>query len=102
MTAAETAAILREVIDGARRLRPLDPRRPWVQVAVGEVGYDAGGCELVFFADSASLDHLVRARPAGGAPTGFSEWLARDGTNPIDLLDDSERMALEQLLVESS
>ena len=99
-SAKDAAAILREVIEGRRQLRALDPRRHWVQVAVGEVGYDAGGCELVFYADSASLDHLASLAPAGGERTGFSQWLMRDGVNPLDLLDESERLELEQLLVE--
>ena len=98
VTAANAAAILREIVEGRRSLRLLDPRRPWIQVAVGEVGFEAGDCRLVFFSDSASLDYLVSMTPAGGGATSVLEWLSVDGTNPVDLLDDSERLALEQCL----
>lgn len=101
-TAAQAAAILREIIDGGRSLRLAEPRRPWVQVAVGEVACDAGGWRLVFFADSASLDHLASLTAPDGETTTFEQWLGRDGTNPVDLLDDSERLALEHLLTEAA
>ena len=102
MTAAEAAAVLREVVDGRRALRLTDARRPWIGPAVGEVAFVAGYCELVFFADSASLDHLASITPAGGARRTFEQWLAGEGTNPVDLLDEGERGELEQRLYEAA
>ena len=101
VTSADAAAILREIADGRRGLRLLDPRRPWVQVAVGEVSYQAGDCRIVFFSDSATLDHVVSLATEGGESIGFEQWLMRDGSNPVDLLDDSDRLALEQRLAEA-
>lgn len=101
-TAVQAAAILREILEGSRPLRLAEPRRPWVQVAVGEVACDAGGYRLVFFADSATLDHLASLTPPGGEATTFEQWLGREGTNPVDLLDDPERIALEHLLTEAT
>ena len=101
LSAAETAALLREVVDGRRTLRLRDARRPWVQIAVGECVVDAGGDELVFFADSATLDHLVAARLADGRHGRFDDWLMTDGANPLDLLDDGERHEIEQRLHEA-
>ncbi len=102
MTAAEVAEVLRELIDAKRPIRLVDPRRPWVQVAVGEVAFKSGELVLVLFADSASLDHVVSVEGAGGEKTSFADWLRRDGSNPVALLDDSERVALEQVLTETS
>jgi hypothetical protein len=98
VTAAEAAAVLRDVVDGRRPLRLKDPRRPWAQVAVGEVGFVAGDADLVFFSDSASLDHLASIRVAAARPTSFEDWLRAESSNPVDLLDDGERHALEQML----
>jgi len=101
LDAAETAALLREIADGRRTLRLRDARRPWVQIAVGECTVDAGGVELVFFADSATLDHLVAARAPDGRRGRFEDWLMNDGANPLDLLDDGERHEIEQQLHEA-
>jgi hypothetical protein len=101
MTAPEAADLLREIADGRRPLAPADPHRPWQRVAVGEVGFRAGDCALVFFSDCASLDHLVSLTPAGGETTAFAHWLVRDGLNPVDLLDEGERGALERRLFEA-
>ncbi len=100
--AAQVAAVLRELIDGKREIRLADPRRPWVQVAVGEVVFVSGDLTLVLYADSASLEHVVSARPAGGETSTYEQWLMRDGGNPIELLDDSERVALEQVLTQTA
>jgi hypothetical protein len=102
MTAAQVAEVLRELIDAKRPIRLVDPRRPWVQVAVGEVAFQSGDLGLVFYADSASLDHVVSVQRAGGEKTGFADWLRREGADPVALLDDSERVALEQVLTETS
>ncbi|HEY0877340.1 MAG TPA: hypothetical protein VGE10_02715 [Zeimonas sp.] len=99
--ADEAAALLREIVDGRRTLRLRDARRPWVQIAVGECVVEAGGAELVFFADSATLDHLVSARLADGRRGRFDDWLMTDGANPLDLLDDGERHEIEQQLHEA-
>lgn len=96
--AEEAAALLREIVDGKRALRLRDPGRPWVQIAVGECVVYAGGDELVFFADSSTLDHLVVARLADGRCGRFEDWLMSDGANPLDLLDDGERHEIEQRL----
>ena len=101
MKSAAVAALLRELLSAIRPLRLAD-RRPWVQVAVGEVRFESDGIELVFFSDSATLDHLVSLRVPDGTRAGFTDWLASDGNNPIDLLDDSERLELEQRLLEAS
>jgi len=101
LDAAETVALLREIVDGKRALRLRDARRPWVQIAVGECTVDAGGVELVFFADSATLDHLVAARAPDGRRGCFEDWLMNDGANPLDLLDDGERHEIEQQLHEA-
>jgi len=101
LDAAETATLLREVVDGKRALRLRDARRPWVQIAVGECAVDAGGVEFVFFADCATLDYLVAARLPGGRRGGFEDWLMNDGANPLDLLDDGERHEIEQQLHEA-
>ena len=98
LDAAETVALLREIVDGRRSLRLRDARRPWVQIAVGECTVDAGGAELVFFADSATLDHLVAVRLSDGRRGRFEDWLLVDGANPLDLLDDGERHEIEQQL----
>ena len=115
MTAAQVAEVLRELIDAKREIRLVDPRRPWVQVAVGEVAFQSGDLGLVFYADSASLDtscrfyadsasldHVVSVQRAGGEKTGLIDWLRQDGSDPVALLDDSERVALEQVLTETS
>ncbi len=96
--AEEAAALLREIVEGKRALRLLDARRPWVQIAVGECAVDAGGAQLVFFSDSATLDRLVSARLADGRVGRFEDWLMADGSNPLDLLDDGERHEIEQQL----
>ena len=70
MTAAEVAEVLRELIDAKRPIRLVDPRRPWVQVAVGEVAFQSGDLTLVMYADSASLDHVVSVERASGERTG--------------------------------
>ena len=102
MTATEVAEVLRELIDAKRPIRLVDPRRPWVQVAVGEVAFECGDLTLVMYADSASLDHVVSVRRASGELTGYAEWITREGADPVELLDDSERVALEQLLTETT
>ncbi len=98
LEAAEAASLLREIVDGKRALRLRDARRPWVQIAVGECAVDADGVEFVFFADSATLDHLVSARLPDGRRGGFEDWLMNDGANPLDLVDDGERHEIEQQL----
>jgi len=101
LDAAETAALLREIVDGKRTMRLRDARRPWVQIAVGECVVEADGVELVFFADNATLDHLVAARLPDGRRGRFEDWLMDDGANPLDLLDDGERHEIEQQLHEA-
>lgn len=98
VTAAEAAALLREIVEGARRLRLHDPRRPWVQIAVGECTVAAGDAQLVFYADSATLDHLVRVRLADGRGASFTDWMREGEENPLALLDEGERFELEQRL----
>jgi len=101
LSCSQAAALLRQIIDGRLALRLKNPRRPWVQVAVGECEMVAGDTEFVFFADSATLDHLVRASGPSGAPGEFGQWLA-EGGNPVDLLDDGERLELEHILNQAS
>lgn len=98
VSAAESAALLREIVDGARELRLHDPRRPWVQIAVGECAIVAGDAQLVFYADSATLDHVVRVRLADGRGSSFTDWMREGEENPLDLLDEGERFELEQRL----
>ena len=102
LPAADAAVLLRELLDGAREARVVPGCRSLVSVAVGEWTVNAGDAELVFFIDSASLDHLVRMRSGDGRQGGFADWLARDGCNPLDLLDDDERLALEMRLRETN
>ena len=101
-SAAEVTALLRDAIDGKVELRLKDPRRPWILVAAGEVAVLAGGWELVIFALDASVDHVVRAAAPDGRRAAFADWLARDGANPLDPLDDSEIVELERLLGEAT
>jgi hypothetical protein len=56
----------------------------------------------VFFADSASLDHVAAMRLADGRSGAFADWLVNDGLNPLDLLDDTERVELEHRLHEAN
>jgi len=97
LPAAEAASLLRAIVAGELGLRPTG-RRPFVSVAVGEWGVVAGDAEIVFFVDSASLDHVVRITAADGRQAGFGDWLQHDGENPLELIDDSERLELERLL----
>jgi len=73
MKSAEVAALLRELLSAIRPLRLAD-RRPWVQVAVGEVRFESDGIELVFFSDSATLiiwwRCACRTEPGPDSPTG--------------------------------
>ncbi len=101
LSAAEAAALLRDIAGGQRTIRLRDPRRPWVQIAVGECEIVAGDAQLVFFADCATLDHLVGARLVDGRNGAYGDWLVGDGVNPLDLLDESERIELEQRLHEA-
>ncbi|MEK9776704.1 MAG: hypothetical protein VW339_11280 [Quisquiliibacterium sp.] len=100
LSSAQVATLLRELLSAIRPLRLAD-RRGWVQVAVGPVRFESDGIELVFFSDSATLDHLVSIQMPDGARAGFADWLTADGNNPVDLLDDSERHELEQRLLEA-
>jgi len=100
LPAADAAKVLREILAGARAARPVDTRRSFVSVAVGEWAVRAGDADLVFFVDSASLDHLARMRLADGREAGFVDWLARDGENPLRLIDEGEQLELEHLLRE--
>lgn len=97
LPAGEAAALLRAILAGEHGLR-LTGRRPFVSVAVGEWGVAAGDAEIVFFVDSASLDHVVRVRMADGRQAGFGDWLEHDGHNPLELIDENERLELERLL----
>ncbi|MCO5107697.1 MAG: hypothetical protein M9907_11510 [Burkholderiaceae bacterium] len=101
ITAAEAAALLREILAGERGLRLRDAKRPWVRIAVGECAVTAGDAQVVFFADSASLDHVATMRVADGRAGAFADWLLHDGLNPLDLLDESERIELEHRLHEA-
>lgn len=98
VSAVESAAVLREIVDGARELRLRDPRRPWLQIAVGECAFVAGDAELVFYADSATLDHVARVHLADGRGASFTDWMRDGEENPLDLLDEGERFELEQRL----
>ena len=102
LTAVEAAALLKEILAGARGLRLRDAKRPWVRIAVGECAVTAGDAQIVFFADSASLDHVAAMRLADGRGGAFADWLLHDGTNPLDLLDESERIELEHRLHEAN
>ena len=102
LTAAAAAALLREVLAGARALRLRDAKRPWTRIAVGECPVVAGDAQVVFFADSASLDHVAAMRLADGRSGAFADWLVNDGLNPLDLLDDTERVELEHRLHEAN
>ncbi|GMV02195.1 MAG: hypothetical protein KJZ98_11050 [Burkholderiaceae bacterium] len=101
LPAAEAAALLREIVAGQRGLRLRDARRPWVRIAVGECPVLAGDAQLVFFADSAALDHVVALSLPDGRGGAFADWLLNDGLNPLDLLDDAERVELEHRLNEA-
>ena len=98
LPAADAAAVLRELIGGARPLQRAGAGRPLVSVAVGEWSVRAGDATIVFFVDSASLDHVARMRHDDGREAGFTDWLSRDGCNPIELIDEAERLELEQRL----
>ncbi|RPH65504.1 MAG: hypothetical protein EHM83_06235 [Burkholderiales bacterium] len=98
LTAADAAALLREILAEARELRLRDARRPWVRIAVGECAVLAGDAQVAFFADSASLDHVAAMRLADGREGAFADWLSHDGVNPLDLLDEAERTELEHRL----
>ncbi len=97
-TAAQAAVLLREIVAGGRTIRLREARRPWVQVAVGECEFVAGDARLSFFADSATLDHLSFVRLEDGRSATFTDWLGSEGVNPLDLLDEGERLALEHRL----
>ncbi len=101
LPAAEAAALLREIVAGERVLRLRDPGRPWVRIAVGDCAVEAGDAQVVFFADSAALDHVVAMNLADGRGGAFGDWLLNDGSNPLDLLEDSERIELEHRLHEA-
>jgi len=102
LTAADAAALLKEILAGARGLRLRDAKRPWVRIAVGECPVAAGDAQLVFFADSASLDHVAAMRLADGRHGAYADWLLNDGLNPLDLLDETERIELEHRLHEAN
>jgi len=68
--------------------------------AGGRSHLPAADADLVFFVDSASLDQLARMRVADGREAGFADWLARDGENPLQLIDEGEQLELEHLLRE--
>ena len=102
LPAAEAAAVLREVMEGTRPVRPAGRGRGLISVAVGEWNALAGDTEIAFFITHASLDYVFRMRDAAGREAGFTDWLARDGSNPLDLLDDDERLALELRLRDAS
>ncbi len=98
VSAAETADLLREILAGQRELSLCDAKRPWLQIAVGECALMAGDAQLVLYADSATLDHVVGVRMSNGRSGSFVEWLANDGHNPLALLDEDERLELEYRL----
>ncbi|MFP5405560.1 MAG: hypothetical protein ACLGHY_04220 [Gammaproteobacteria bacterium] len=98
LPAAEAAAVLREVLEGTRSAQPAGAQRALISVAVGEWTVLAGDVEIVFFINNASLDYISRMRGPHERQAGFTDWLARDGSNPLDLLDEDERLALETRL----
>jgi len=100
LAVAEAAALIRELLAGTRALRRAGTGRPLVLVAVGEWAVEAGDATIVFFVDSASLDHVARVRLSDGREAGFTDWLSRDGSNPLELLDEGELAELEQRLHE--
>jgi len=100
LPAAEAAVVIRELLAGTRAMRRAGTGRPLVSVAVGEWAVEAGDATIVFFVDSASLDHVARIRLSDGREAGFADWLSRDGGNPLELLDDAELVELEQRLHE--
>ena len=102
LPAADAAAVLREVMEGTCAVRPAAGARGLISVAVGEWKALAGDAEITFFITHASLDYLFHMRDAGGREASFTDWLARDGANPLDLLDDDERLALELRLRDAS
>jgi hypothetical protein len=100
LPAAEAAAVIRELLAGTRALRRAGTGRPLVSVAVGEWAVEAGDATVVFFIDSASIDHVARIRLSDGREAGFTEWLSCDGRNPLELIDEGELAELEQRLHE--
>jgi hypothetical protein len=101
--ADDAARVLREVLAGERRaqLSGAGVGRPLNSVAVGEWPLQAGDAYLVFFVDDASLAHLVTMQLGDGRAGSFETWFARDSANPLELLEEDERLALEQRLREA-
>ncbi len=90
--------MLREVLEGTRDAHPAAARRGLVSVAVGEWAVLADGVEIVFFITNGSLDYVAKMRFADQREAGFTDWIACDESNPLDLLADDERQALEHRL----
>ena len=98
LPAEEAAAVLREVLEGRRATRPGGARRALMSVAVGEWSVLAGDAEVVFFVSNGSLDYISRMQFSDHREAGFTDWIAHEESNPLDLLDEGERLALEQQL----
>ncbi len=102
LTAAAAAALLRRSSPERTRCGCAMRSASWTRIAVGECPVVAGDAQVVFFADSASLDHVAAMRLADGRSGAFADWLVNDGLNPLDLLDDTERVELEHRLHEAN
>jgi hypothetical protein len=98
LPAEDGAAVLREVLEGRLATRPSGARRALESVAVGEWPVLAGDAEIVFFVSNGSLDYISRMRFSDRREAGFTDWIAHEESNPLDLLDEDVRLALEQQL----
>ncbi|MHD0650911.1 DUF7693 family protein [Pseudomonas aeruginosa] len=93
----EVAELLRDVIQGRASISLATPGGTWSTTYAGVVPFRAAGYTVAFFNDCDTLDYCQFAESPDGRRGEFEAWYAA-GEEPIDLLTEPERLALEQLL----
>lgn len=78
-----------------------NPDRSWNNVFAGDCEFAIGDWKVAFFNDCDELDYCDRAEAPDGRKGDFDDWYGAN-QEPVELLSEAHRIALERILEKAS
>lgn len=97
--ASEVAEVFRQALRGEIPVKLIGDQS-WKDVFCGDVEYSFSDWRVTFFNDVMDLDYVDSVVAPGGRTAEYEDWFKPDhiGADPVDLLTNAERNALESLI----
>lgn len=96
LTAREVYQVLTDVVLGKRHMMR-SSIQSWNEIYHGLMPVEIDGWQLILFNDCDTLDYCEYCRSPDGR-VGTLELWQRDGADPVEMLESSQRERLESLL----